>query len=96
MKGMLYVILCGVGAKWTLDVMNVYQQFVFFCLLLGLIRLTKKKDLLRCLLPLILLGGLLYHLLFEAKSQYALPYFVMILPIAAYGLFTLYRKVEFR
>jgi hypothetical protein len=96
MKGMLYVVLCGVGAKWTLDVMNVYQQFVFFCLLLGLIRLTKKKDLLRCLLPLILLGGLLYHLLFEAKSQYALPYFVMILPIAAYGLFTLYRKVEFR
>ena len=96
MKGMLYVILCGVGARWTLDVMNVYQQFVFFCLLLGLIRLTKKKDLLRCLLPLILLGGLLYHLLFEAKSQYALPYFVMILPIAAYGLFTLYRKVEFR
>ena len=93
MKGMLYVVLCGVGAKWTLDVMNVYQQFVFFCLLLGLIRLTKKKDLLRCLLPLILLGGLLYHLLFEAKSQYALPYFVMILPIAAYGLFTLYRKV---
>ena len=43
-----------------------------------------------------MLGGLLYHLLFEAKSQYALPYFVLILPIVAYGLFTLYRKVELR
>ena len=76
--------------------MNVYQQFVFLALLLGLIRLGKKKDLLRCLLPLILLGGLLYHLLFEAKSQYAMPYFVLILPIAAYGLFTFFRKVELR
>ncbi len=95
-KGLMYDLLCGSGAKRTLDVMNVYQQFVFFSLLLGLIRLTKKKDLLRCLLPLVMLGGLLYHLLFEAKSQYALPYFVLILPIAAYGLFTLYRKVELR
>ena len=95
-KGMMYNLLCGSGAKRMLDVMNVYQQFVFFALLLGLIRLGKKKDLLRCLLPLVMLGGLLYHLLFEAKSQYALPYFVLILPIAAYGLFTLYRKVELR
>ena len=38
-------LLCGSGAKRTLDVMNVYQQFVFFSLLLGLIRLGKKKDL---------------------------------------------------
>ena len=95
-KGLMYNLLCGSGERRTLDMMNVYQQFVFFALLLGLIRLGKKKDLLRCLQPLILLGGLLYHLLFEAKSQYALPYFVLILPVAAYGLFTLYRKVEIR
>lgn len=95
-KGVMYQLLCGVGAKRTLDVMNVYQQFIFLGLLIGLIRLWRKKDLLRCLLPLVMLGGLLYHLLFEAKSQYALPYFVLILPIAAYGLFTLYRKVELR
>ena len=95
-KGMLYNLLCGSGEKRTLDVMNVYQQFVFLTLLIGILRLGRKKDLLRCLLPLIMLGGILYHLLFEAKSQYAMPYFVMILPIAAYGLFTLYRKVELR
>ena len=95
-KGLMYDLLCGSGAKRTLDVMNVYQQLVLFALLIALIRLGIKKDLLRCLLPLVMLGGLLYHLLFEAKSQYALPYFVLILPIAAYGLFTLYRKVELR
>ena len=41
------------------------------------------------LLPLILLGGFGYHLLFEAKSQYALTYLPLLLPIAAYGLNTL-------
>lgn len=44
-------------------------------------------------LPLIVLGGFLYHLLFEAKSLYILPYFVMLVPYAAYGL---YRLVHFR
>ena len=95
-KGPVFDVLCGSGAKRTVDVMNVYQQFIFLCLLFGLIRLWRKKDLLRCLLPLVLLGGILYHLLFEAKSQYAMPYFVLILPIAAYGLFTFFRKVELR
>lgn len=95
-KGRLCTFLCESGAKRTLAVMNQIQQLVFLGLLFGIIRLWRKKDLLRCLLPLILLGGLLYHLLFEAKSQYALPYFVLILPIAAYGLFTLFRKVELR
>lgn len=32
------------------------------------------------------LGGFLYHLLFEAKSYYALTFFVMLLPCAALGL----------
>ena len=95
-KGGLYTLLCESGAKRTLAVMNQVQQLIFLGLLFGIIRLWRKKDLLRCLLPLILLGGVLYHLLFEAKSQYALPYLVLILPIAAYGLFTLFRKVELR
>ncbi len=38
------------------------------------------------LLPLYLLGGFAYHFLFEAKSQYALLYIVMMIPFAAFGL----------
>ena len=95
-KGKLYGFLCESAAKQVLSLMNQYQQFVFLGVLCGTIRLWRKRDIRRCLLPLVLLGGLLYHLLFEAKSQYAMPYFVLILPIAAYGLFTLYRKVELR
>ena len=35
---------------------------------------------------LTVLGGALYHLIFEAKAQYAYPYMVYMLPLAAAGL----------
>jgi hypothetical protein len=41
------------------------------------------------LLALIILGGFVYHLIFEAKSQYVLPYFIMMVPFAAYGFYSL-------
>ena len=93
-KGFLYEALCNRGARWTLIVMDFYEILIFVGLMAGIIRHWQKKDLLRCLLPLIILGGISYHLLFEAKSQYAMPYFVLMLPTAAYGLFTFFRKVE--
>ncbi|MBR4318886.1 MAG: hypothetical protein IKP69_02390 [Oscillospiraceae bacterium] len=37
-------------------------------------------------MPLIILGGIMYHMLSEAKSQYAISYFVMMTAIAAYGI----------
>lgn len=95
-KGAFYRFVCESGSKRTFAVMNQFQQLVFLGVLIALIRLLKKKDLLRSLLPLILLGGLLYHLLFEAKSQYAMPYFLLMLPLAAYGFFRLFRKIELR
>ena len=38
------------------------------------------------MIPVILIGGFLYHMLFEAKAQYSYPYVVMMLPLAARGL----------
>ncbi len=95
-KGVLYTLLCEKGERVMLAVMDKLQQFAYLGVLAGIIRLWQKKDPLRCLLPLILLGGLSYHLLFEAKSQYAMPYYVLIMPVAAHGLFTLFRRVEHR
>lgn len=93
-KGALYRLICVSGEKVVLAVMDKLQQLVFLGMVAGIVRLWRKKDLLRALLPLIVLGGLSYHLLFEAKSQYAMPYYVLMTPIAAYGLFTLFRRVE--
>ena len=52
---------------------------------IGMLR-DRKRSGLCLLLPLIFFGGALYHLLFEAKSQYAFPYAVLLLPVAAMGI----------
>lgn len=41
-----------------------------------------------------ILGGMLYHLLFEAKAQYAYPYMMYMLPLAAMGLCALAEKLK--
>ena len=53
--------------------------------IIGMLR-DRKRSGLCLLLPLIFFGGALYHLLFEAKSQYAFPYAVLLLPVAAMGI----------
>ena len=97
-KGAIYDFLCGSASaeRRTTAVLNQFQQLIFLGMLLGCFGLWHKKSVKSCLLPLIVLGGLLYHLLFEAKSQYALPYYVLMLPVAAYGLTRLFRRIENR
>ena len=95
-KGRFYDFLCGSGARRTANVMNQVQQLVFLGALLGMPGLWRRKRISQCLLPVIVLGGLLYHLLFEAKSQYALPYFMLLVPLAAWGLSRLFSRIEHR
>lgn len=50
--------------------------------------LIKRKSIqpAHLLLPLVVLGGFLFHTFWEAKSQYTMPYFIACLPMAAAGL----------
>ena len=48
--------------------------------------LRKKGGAALLMIPVTVLGGALYHLIFEAKAQYAYPYMVYMLPLAAAGL----------
>ena len=95
-KNGIYRIFCDSGHRRTLGYMNHYQQLIYLGALLGAVLLWKKRRLPNCTLALIVLGGVLYHMLFEAKSQYALPYFMLLLPMAGAGLTALFRKVDFR
>jgi len=93
-KGGLYSLLCDKGEGLTGGFMNQHQQFIFLGMLMGLAALLKKRDILSCILPLIILGGLMYHLLFEAKSQYALPYFILMMPVAAMGFAAFFERLK--
>ncbi len=76
--------------KNLLDIyFNFYVSLIFFGLAVGMLFIIKKPDMGITLLALIILGGFVYHLIFEAKSQYILPYFIMMVPFAAYGFYSL-------
>ena len=67
--------------------LNVYQQAVYLLVFvgtLGAMRRESSKDM--TVIALTVMGGMLYHLLFEAKAQYAFPYLIYMMPLAAHGL----------
>ena len=67
--------------------MNVYQQALYLLACAGLVgTIRRRPGSLQLLPPLVVLGGVLYHGIFEAKSQYAYIYLLLLLPSAAQGL----------
>lgn len=67
---------------------NFYMQIIYLLFTTGIVCLVlnKKSNIETALLPLVLLGGFGYHLLFEGKSQYLLTYIVLLIPTAAYAI----------
>lgn len=70
---------------------NFYMMVVLILFTIGIyfMFLYKKTNIQTVLLPLVLLGGFGYHLLFEGKSQYVLTYIVLLLPYTAYAICTI-------
>ncbi|WP_165209605.1 hypothetical protein [Streptococcus tangpeifui] len=57
--------------------------------------IKEEENRLFLLVPLVYLsGGLIFHLLWETKSQYVYPYVYLLLPLSAFGLYSLYNKVK--
>lgn len=85
-------VYSGNTYKLILVLCNWQQQiiFIFSCVFLG--TLFKKKDVSLYILPLIILGGFLYHLIFETKTYYAITYFILLIPMAGYTLNTIFSK----
>ncbi|MBQ6452668.1 MAG: hypothetical protein IJJ29_12190 [Solobacterium sp.] len=86
-------------------IMDMIAQFVYVSFFAGLLFLTGdhfRDDtdstvlLTYDLFALIVLGGLLYHTVFEAKSQYILIYYMYMLPISSLGIYRIYRMIQER
>ena len=79
-----------------LSYMNSYQFLLYLLAFLGCIRLQMgkagkkgkgtEKQYLFGILPLLLIGGFLFQLLWEAKSRYIYYYMVLLLPLATLGI----------
>lgn len=79
------VWVCEDGKQTVTEVMNACQQIVLVGVLIAVILCFVRRNETAALLLLIILGGMLYHLLFEAKSQYSMTYYILMLPLAAWG-----------
>ena len=67
-------------------IMNLYQLLMFAGTLLCAWSLRKDGDISKVILLLCVLGGFLFHILWEGKSQYLISYFPLLLPCAAVGM----------
>mgnify|MGYP001365195669 CR=1 FL=1 len=67
------------------EAMGYVQQIVYVGFALSLLILLRKRSVEQLILPIAIVGGVLFHLLFEANSKYALSYLPLFLPYAAYG-----------
>ena len=76
------------GLNKLLDIwfnFSTMMIYIFFAAGMVWMYIRKKMNPGTIILPVAVLGGILYHMLFEAKSQYLLPYFILLIPFAAYG-----------
>ncbi len=90
---------CGEGEGTVTRVMDLGVQFIFFGFLAAtaflLVSQCRRQEERRpdeaalWLIPLTVLGGFLYHMLFEGKSQYVITYVTYMIPFAVWGVFRL-------
>jgi len=79
------------------EYMNISQLYIYLTVFAGIFVCFRKKDLFCSSLILIVLGAFLYHMIFEAKSQYILPYYILLLGFSGVGADLLTSKFsEFR
>lgn len=86
LSGLADFLLHGMGRSLMGQWMNFYHFIVYLCASCFFIKKMRNISLAQALLPLCIFGGMVFHLLWEAQSRYALPYFVLTLPLAAKGM----------
>ncbi|MCI8374548.1 MAG: hypothetical protein HFI29_03810 [Lachnospiraceae bacterium] len=84
------------GKLYTLlhEYMNGYQSLIFGAAFLCLLYRRRSFKPEQLFLLLVILGGFAFHTLWEAKSQYIFPYFVILLPYGAAGIVSLTGQME--
>lgn len=74
---------------------NIYNMIMYLLFCVAMVSLIAHKCNYETLVMImVLIGGFLYHLLFEAKSQYSVTYFILIVFFAAYGLLIITKKMN--
>ena len=68
---------------WVTGFLNLYQTFIYWTALLFVIMNRTNKNIFLWLPGTAFIGGFLFHMIWEAKGQYTLSYFVLLIPYSA-------------
>ena len=69
-----------------LSFMKLYQSLIFISAFGFILLSWRKIKYHQLFLVLVVIGGFLFHMAWEAKGEYIMPYFVMLIPLAAVGV----------
>lgn len=73
-------------------ILDLLHSMTLFGMVLHVIFHRKKKELAHAALLLTFLGGFFFHIAWEAMGQYAVPYYVLLMPYAVQGYLTVTEK----
>ena len=85
----------GVVGDGLMKIMNFTQLAIYglFTFAMGML-LVQRRDITICLPAITILGGFLFSIIWEAKSRYVLPYYVLMVLYAAYGIYCVHQVLE--
>lgn len=83
--------------KFLYDYFDFFVMISFILFAVAMAYMIKKRINAETMILLTgLMGGFLYHLLFEGKSQYILTYFIIVVFFASYGLYVIVKPHSFK
>lgn len=94
LTGVLGSIAGEPGNKMIVLYCNLFQTILLLGVCMWLLLGKREHGIEHLLLATIFIGGFLFHLVWEAKCQYVLPYFVLLFPYAVRGFQFLLSQVE--
>ncbi len=92
-KTIVKSMLSGDIYKIEEQILNIFQIIIFTFAGYAMFKLFKKGKIAHILLPMIFLGGFIFHMFWETKAIYVLQYYYLLAPYSAYGLYEFYKKL---
>lgn len=73
---------------------NTYQFVIVLFSGLGIWFLRKRFTYMQLSLGVLMIGGFLFHMIWEGNSKYILPYFLLLIPYASIGLCNIFNFIK--
>lgn len=73
--------------RWYTGIFDYVQTWVYLFCLLYIVFRFKKVPVCQLLPAIVMMGGFLFHLVWEGKSQYTVVYFFLLIPYAVKGFY---------